>query len=126
MNGETEPNLSNSLYPSLTSIGANQAFNAGSVIRARYIENSTTGSFPGNVTEFAYIKGIRSDVVDNSQLAVLSTDEEGVMNSATAFNQGLYPSLSYFERDTGTQTADGYVQVSRVSYANITPKSLDF
>lgn len=85
--GEKTPALFPGPYD-LTPLGANQLFQAGELIRDRYISTPANGS---NVTEAANINGISVNAIDNSQLLVLSTDDTWVSASAMAFMQALYP-----------------------------------
>lgn len=83
-NGETTPNL---LYPqTLTSLGAQQAFAAGSFFRERYVE---AGLF--SATPKAPIDGLTAELLSPADLYVLALDSQPSVASAQAFLQGLYP-----------------------------------
>lgn len=85
--GEKTPSAHTSPYD-LTPLGAQQLLDAGAVLRARYIDPPANGS---QLTTAAVINGLRADAIDNSLLAVWSTDEAYVSASALACMQGLYP-----------------------------------
>jgi hypothetical protein len=72
------------IEPILTPLGASQLYNVGSAFRNRYIssENGTNVDSTG-------IMGISPYVLDNSQIAILSTQDQYVVASASAFMQGL-------------------------------------
>jgi hypothetical protein len=72
----------------LTPLGAQQLYEAGSKIRQRYLMPDDNGS-----TEPTGIAGIASYQLEYDQLTVLSTDDQYVFASALAFMQGLYPPL---------------------------------
>ncbi|ETI21138.1 hypothetical protein G647_07482 [Cladophialophora carrionii CBS 160.54] len=74
--------------PTLTPLGAQQLYEAGSRIRQRYLTPDDNGS-----TEPTGIAGIASYQLEYDQLTVLSTDDQYVFASALAFMQGLYPPL---------------------------------
>lgn len=88
--GEREP-LITTASPSLaalTALGAQQALEAGSVIRTRYVsgpDSDISRSFP--------VHGIAPDAIDNDQLYLLAADDTSVASSALAFLQGVYPPL---------------------------------
>lgn len=75
--------------PNLTPLGARQALAAGSTIRTRFVEG------PGdNITDTYTISGIPSNIINNSELSIWSTDDDYTAASAQAFMQGLYPPLT--------------------------------
>lgn len=80
------PVLSSS--PTLTPLGAQQLFEAGTIIRDRYV---TPGH--GNDTATTTIYGISTYQLLYDQLCILSTTDQYVAASAQAFLQGLYPPL---------------------------------
>jgi hypothetical protein len=65
---------------------------AGSFLRNRNINPPANGS---ELSAPAPINGISVQSIDNSQLYVLSTDDEFISGSALAFMQGLYPPTGY-------------------------------
>jgi hypothetical protein len=85
--GEKTPALFPGPYD-LTPLGANQVYEAGQVIRDRYISGVANSS---KITTSAIINGISQSAIDNSQLVVLSTDDPWISASAMAFLQALYP-----------------------------------
>lgn len=70
----------------LTPLGATQMYRAGNRFRNRYLE-STLGD--GNTV----IQGISPFQLDNSQVSIISLDDQFIVASAQAFVQGLYPPL---------------------------------
>lgn len=90
MYGDRLP-LQGNPYPALTPLGANQLYSQGSIFRARYIDNSTVGNDTAAVTDYLPIVDIEPKAIDNTQLSILSTNEQYVISGALAFMQGLYP-----------------------------------
>jgi hypothetical protein len=87
LHGERTPDIADA-FPNLTPLGAQQAVSAGSAIRTRYIQgpgNNVTNSYP--------IPGISANQIDNTQLYLLSADDDYIAGAAQAFMQGLYPPL---------------------------------
>jgi hypothetical protein len=82
--GEKTPTLNNGPY-NLSPLGASQLYLAGQAIRERYISPPNNGSV---ITDPAPINGISKDAIDNSQLDILSTDDEFISASGLAFMQG--------------------------------------
>lgn len=83
--GEKIPVLHEGPY-NLTPLGANQLLSAGQFIRGRYLSSNssaTDASIP--------INGLSTDVIDNSQMEVMTMTDEYITASALAFMQGLYP-----------------------------------
>ncbi|RMZ88742.1 hypothetical protein DV736_g4034, partial [Chaetothyriales sp. CBS 134916] len=75
--------------PTLTPLGAQQLYQAGANIRARYVTpSSNTGA-----NESATIRNISPYEIFNDEISVSSTDDQWVVASAQAFMQGLYPPL---------------------------------
>ncbi|KAF2281019.1 phosphoglycerate mutase-like protein [Westerdykella ornata] len=92
-------------YPgySLTPLGVQQNFRVGGDYRKRYIaSNSPT-----------QILGISENKVVNSQLFASAPDQSVLLNTATAFLQGLYPPLEELDSDIASQTIN-----NGSSYAN--------
>ena len=79
---------------SLTSLGATQNFQVGSGYRARYL---TAGS-PQQ------IRGISESKYVTSQIYATAPNSGILMNTATAFLQGLYPPLVNLEPEIASQT----------------------
>lgn len=82
--GEKSPDFASAGY-TLSPLGANQLLLAGQTMRQRYVSSST------NLSTEAPISGLSVADIDNSQIEILSTDDEFVSASALAFMQGLYP-----------------------------------
>lgn len=68
----------------LTSLGSQQNFQVGSDYRKTYISESSSNK---------QILGISSEKVVNSQIFASAPDQTVLLNTATAFLQGLYPPL---------------------------------
>lgn len=86
LHGEKNPYLSFS-DSHLTPFGANQAYNVGSVLRNRYLVPNSAS----NVTDFRPLNGLTRNMIVNSQLDVLTLDEDYMFGSALSIVQGLYP-----------------------------------
>lgn len=78
-------------HGSLTSLGATQMLSQGSLLRSRWLTNSSLQAGGSNATTNAPIVGIERSAIDNSQLVITSTREDYVTGGALAFMQGLYP-----------------------------------
>ncbi|KAI6777708.1 acid phosphatase [Emericellopsis cladophorae] len=78
----------------LTSLGAEQNFRVGGDYRARYLESDSEHQ----------IVGISEDEYVPSQVFASAPDQGILMNTATAFLQGLYPPLSGIAPALATQT----------------------
>ncbi|KKY15627.1 putative acid phosphatase [Phaeomoniella chlamydospora] len=74
--------------PTLTSLGAQQLYNAGAGFRDRYVDPSTSSNEHSTA-----VVGISAYELDNSQLSILAYSEEYIVASAQAFLQGLYPPI---------------------------------
>ena len=72
-------------YSAITSLGASQMSDAGSVFRDRYISPLSSNS-----SNFS-IAGISKDQIDNSQTFAFTLDDIFLDQSAQAFMAGLYP-----------------------------------
>ncbi|KAG0651236.1 hypothetical protein D0Z07_1889 [Hyphodiscus hymeniophilus] len=124
--GEKIPSLTSGPY-NLTPLGANQMFDAGSFLRSRNIDP------PENATQLtgpAPINGISQFSIDNSQMYVMSTDDEFIAGSATAFMQGFYPPRGVPILDEQDLLANGTYDafpLDNYQYPNIgTVSELDF
>ena len=91
LNGESTPLLTSQAIE-LTPLGAQQLYAAGSMFRQRYIAPPTSFNSSGSASS-APIEGINTYYIDNSQLSLISRDDDYVIASAQAFMQGLYPPL---------------------------------
>ncbi|KAK0632900.1 histidine acid phosphatase [Immersiella caudata] len=78
----------------LTSLGASQCFQVGSAYRARYIASDSPHRISG-ISEFDY---------NPSQVYATAPSQAILMNTATAFLQGLYPPLVGLDAELATQT----------------------
>ena len=71
--------------PTLTSLGAQQLYEAGSNMRARYVTGET------DATDTLTIRNISPYQLSTEELTLLSLDSPYISASAQAFMQGLYP-----------------------------------
>lgn len=105
--GEKTPSLASGIHH-FTPRGAIQAQNAGQIIRERYIEMRNTTNSPPH---FYPINGISANDIVNSQLNIMTLDDEIMAGSALAFTQGLFPprnnSNSTSEESVWTQGYNG-------------------
>ncbi len=92
--GEKTPDLLNRSPGLLTPLGATQMYDAGQLIRDRYIEPPASGT---QLTTDAVINGISVNSIENTQLYLLGLDDAHFTTSAMAFMQGLYPPANMFE-----------------------------
>jgi hypothetical protein len=76
---------------SLTTVGAQQLFSQGALLRTRWLTNSTQTGETSNATSNAPIVDIESSAIDNSQLSIFSTRDDYITAGALSFMQGLYP-----------------------------------
>ncbi|KAF4337480.1 acid phosphatase [Fusarium beomiforme] len=79
---------------SLTSLGAEQNFQVGSDYRSRYLSSDSDYQ----------ILGISEDEYKPSQIFASAPDQGILMNTATAFLQGLYPPLVDLDPEIASQT----------------------
>ncbi|KAJ3517954.1 hypothetical protein NM208_g14630 [Fusarium decemcellulare] len=79
---------------SLTSLGAEQNFQVGSDYRSRYLSSDSDHQ----------ILGISEDEYKPSQIFASAPDQGILMNTATAFLQGLYPPLADLDPEIASQT----------------------
>lgn len=73
--------------PTLTPLGAQQLYNVGQTFRNRYIGSN------GSDTAGTAILGISPYILDNTAISILTTSDQHLVASASAFMQGLYPPL---------------------------------
>lgn len=81
-------------HQALTSLGAQQNFQVGSDYRSRYLASDSPHRIL-NISEFKY---------SSSQVYASAPDQAILLNTATAFLQGLYPPLDSLEADVSTET----------------------
>ncbi|KAF4471905.1 acid phosphatase [Fusarium albosuccineum] len=79
---------------SLTSLGAEQNFQVGSDYRSRYLSSDSDHQ----------ILGVSEDEYKPSQIFASAPDQGILMNTATAFLQGLYPPLADLDPEIASQT----------------------
>lgn len=85
--GERTPRILSNVPPTLTSLGARQAYAAGSFFRNRYISSTSSDSD----FDKAPLRGLSPNSVDPRQLYVLAWDSHPTIATAQAFMQGFYP-----------------------------------
>ncbi|KAL2207340.1 phosphoglycerate mutase-like protein [Sarocladium strictum] len=78
----------------LTSLGAEQVFQVGTSFRERYLASSSK----------MHIAGISEDQYVGSQIYPSAPDQPVLLNTASAFLQGLYPPLGDVAPDLASQT----------------------
>ncbi|KAK0391515.1 hypothetical protein NLU13_1015 [Sarocladium strictum] len=78
----------------LTSLGAEQVFQVGSDYRARYLNSSSPQR----------ILGISEDQYVGAQVFASAPNQPVLLNTATAFLQGLYPPLKDLDPELASQT----------------------
>jgi prostatic aicd phosphatase len=108
----------------LTSLGAEQNFAVGSSYRERYLESTSEHQ----------ILGISEDEYKSSQIYASAPDQSVLMNTATAFLQGLYPPLGDVAPDVASTTLndgtnstsplDGYQYVVLHGIADNSPDTI--
>jgi hypothetical protein len=99
--GERTPLISSGA-PSLTPLGAQQALQAGEVMRTRYVSGPDT-----NITRSFPITGLATNIIDNTQLYLLAADDDYVAASSLAFLQGVYPPLGDGANDPEFSLSNG-------------------
>ena len=82
----------------LTPLGAQQLYSAGSGFRDRYIVPPQTPF--GEYSVSTVINGIAEFQLDSNQVTMMSTVDQFIVASAQAFIQGLYPPLQLSSNDT--------------------------
>lgn len=83
--GERSPALTGDTQV-LTAVGANQMYELGQNLRARWIENS--GDAPLGRQNIA---NMSVDMINNDQISIQTLDTQYLVSSAQAFMQGMYP-----------------------------------
>ena len=94
--GDRTPYILPQTY-TLTPLGAQQLYSAGSAFRRRYISTQTSANQYGFS---ASINGISEFQLDSSQVTMESAADQFIVASAQAFMQGLYPPLQLASNDT--------------------------
>ena len=95
--GDRTPYILPETY-TLTPLGAQQLYSAGSGFRERYVSPTQT-SFSEYSVSTAII-GISEFQLDGNQVTMESTADQFIVASAQAFMQGLYPPLQLSSNDT--------------------------
>ncbi|OTA99880.1 hypothetical protein M426DRAFT_35400, partial [Hypoxylon sp. CI-4A] len=114
--GERTP-LQGNLPTSLTPLGAQQLYSQGSLLRARYLSNSSLSDADAALTTNEPIADIERQALDNNQLSIYSTAEDYVVAGALAFLQGLYPPVTQsFARNNGGVNASTLANGTVVNY----------
>jgi hypothetical protein len=71
----------------LTSLGAQQAYSAGTFFRDRYVSSATPSSNGNRAT----LRGLSPNSYDPRQMYILAQDTHSTAATAQAFMQGFYP-----------------------------------
>ncbi|KAF2162634.1 hypothetical protein M409DRAFT_26876 [Zasmidium cellare ATCC 36951] len=108
--GERTPEIIRDNSPvTLTSIGANQAYEAGAWFRRRYIDaaipsnrNGTNGAFNAG----APLWGLNADIYSSAETYAISLDQQFNVATASAFFQGLYPPIGPSQNGSVSSTID--------------------
>lgn len=87
--GEHTPQILTKKPSALTSLGAQQAYNAGSFLRGRYVTSTTSRSG----VERAPLRGLSPTSYDPIQMYILAQDTHPTAATAQAFMQGFYPPM---------------------------------
>jgi hypothetical protein len=95
--GDRTPYILPETY-TLTPLGAQQLYSAGSAFRDRYIVRPQTLLSEDSVS--TVINGISEFQLDNNEVTVETTPDQFIVASAQAFMQGLYPPLQLSSNDT--------------------------
>lgn len=85
--GERTPQILGDVPSTLTSLGAQQAYAAGSFLRERYFSSAGSGSG----IDKAPMRGLSANSIDPRQFYALALDTQPTIGSAQAFAQGFYP-----------------------------------
>lgn len=95
--------------PTLTPLGARQLYNVGQTFRNRYIGSN------GSDTSGTAILGISPYILDNKAISILTTSDQHLVASASAFMQGLYPPLELSTGNTFATDISGLANGSTVT-----------
>ena len=109
--GDRTPYILPETY-TLTPLGAQQLYSAGSGFRDRYVSapHSLLSEYIGNTV----IDGISEFQLDSNQVTIESTADQFIVASAQAFVQGLYPPLQLSSNDTSTTSQSTLANGSNV------------
>jgi len=83
--GERTPALTGDTQV-LTAVGANQMYELGQNLRARWIDNSGNAQLGRQ-----NIANMSVDMINNDQISIQTLDTQYLVSSAQAFMQGMYP-----------------------------------
>ena len=111
--GERTPEVLGFIPTTVTSLGAQQAYSAGSFFRDRYVSSVD----PMGSNEQTPLQGLNPNTIDPRQLYVMTLDEQFTVASAQAFTQGLYP--PFMLNDTVVDMLDGTSMLSNGSYVSV-------
>jgi len=87
--GDRTPKILGDVPTTLTSLGAQQAYAAGSFYRDRYVSSAVSKSG----VDKAPLHGLSANSVDPRELYILALDTHPTVATAQAFMQGFYPPL---------------------------------
>jgi hypothetical protein len=97
--GERTPGTLGDLPIQLTSLGAQQAYSAGSFFRERYLTSMGSTNGVGS----APIQSMSVSIPDIKQIYLFGLDQQYTLASAEAFMQGFYPPFQLTSNDTEVQ-----------------------
>jgi hypothetical protein len=112
--GERTPQILGTEPSILTSLGAQQAYTAGSFFRDRYV--SSTSSRSG--VEKAPMRGLSANSYDPRQMYILAVDTHPAAATAQAFMQGFYP--PYVLNESTAALVEPSSVLANESYVSIT------
>jgi hypothetical protein len=95
--GDRTPKILGDVPTTLTSLGAQQAYAAGSFYRDRYISSAVSKSG----VDKAPLHGLSANSVDPREMYILALDTHPTVATAQAFMQGFYPPLILNESTAG-------------------------
>lgn len=114
--GERTPQILGNDPSVLTSLGAQQAYNAGSFFRDRYVSSASSESGVNR----APLRGLSANSYDPRQMYILAQDTHPTAATAQAFMQGFYP--PYVLNESTAALIDPSSVLANESYVIITSR----
>lgn len=112
--GERTPQILGTEPSMLTSLGAQQAYAAGSFFRDRYVSSATSRSG----IDQAPLRGLSANSYDPRQMYILAVDTHPTAATAQAFMQGFYP--PYVLNESTAALVEPSSVLANESYVSIT------